>query len=130
MIVAGILACGFVSYWVLILTYTTSSGDYEYAGYPLPKEGIYWCEELQMELSCDPEGGENSYILLNGEKVICSFFVEFATNEIFVQYQKEGIFNRKYTETILRGFVIDIYDNIFQIKEYKTDKIYVFRIRE
>ena len=110
--------------------YATSANVDETWEYPLPKEGVFVCEELNLQLSCNGNDLSYNYIMIEGRKIKCSFGIKPGTMEMFI-YSHENIdLQLKKGDLILKGTIAQVETDSFALFLEKEEKCYIFKRKE
>lgn len=88
-----------------------------------PEDGVWYCEELQMQLSF--EKGQKSYVVLDGRVIPCACENNRGSKDVLVFCQVNG---SEYVigDLIFSGRYVDLSDDTFVLKDRKTQQIYTF----
>lgn len=92
----------------------------------LPKEGVWYCEELEISLNFDAT--ENSTAVIEGIPVRCTFGAEHGSNTIFVGYLSSDvpIPGYKKGESFFGGTCISVKKGRMCIRSIEDDIAYWF----
>lgn len=90
----------------------------------VPEEGIWYCEELDMQLSFS--SSDDSYIVIDGEKVICSVRNNRGSKTFSLLIQESGVPNYKLGDAVFRGEHVSLTEEAFTVKDRDSRKQYVF----
>lgn len=94
----------------------------------VPKEGIWYCEELQAELNFDPPIGEYSKVTVDGEELMCHVGNHRGSPDLIIYYQ--GKTHEKYN---LGGLIyslvfVDRDEDEMVVKDHETGELYYFTL--
>ena len=90
----------------------------------VPEDGIWYCEELDMQLSFSIS--DDSYIVIDGEKVICSVRNNRGSKVFSLLIQESGVPNYKLGDAVFRGEHVSLTEEAFTVKDLDSGKQYVF----
>lgn len=112
----------------LILLFVGCSGSVEEVGYHMPEDGIWYCEELGIEIVLDRENGtvKPSTVVINGEKIICKCVGEFNTPYLFLRCQDVDASEYRLAENIYWWTVIEYTGNDLVLEDYYSKQCYSF----
>lgn len=89
----------------------------------VPPEGVWYCEELQMQLSC--ESDVESYVMLNGEKVRIMWGRLRDHSDTGMIYWDIGEGYERY-DTHMEVWNIDLTESTYVVEDKKTGIEYTF----
>lgn len=90
----------------------------------VPEDGIWYCEELDMQLSFSIS--DDSYIVIDGEKVICSVRNNRGSETFSLLIQESGVPNYKLGDAVFHGEHVSLTEEAFTVKDLDSGKQYVF----
>ena len=90
----------------------------------LPEEGIWYCEELDMQLAFSDS--DDSYIVIDGEKVICSVHNNRGSQVFSLLIQESGVPNYKLGDDVFSGKYVSLTEEAFTVKDRESGMQYVF----
>ena len=89
-----------------------------------PNEGVWYCDELKIQLSFTLD--EETYAIINGEKVICVWGNNPGTSYLSVHVQENGLEDYALGETIFFGKCSELIDTELIIIDNDTGIPYSF----
>ena len=89
-----------------------------------PEEGIWFCEELQMQM--DFNKGGNTYAIVEGQKITCTVSNDRGSTHVRIICQEPSHDTYTLDHVFFAGIYLDLTDSQFVLKEVKTKNIYVF----
>lgn len=88
-----------------------------------PEKGIWYCEQLQIQLSCEDD---NTYAVVNGKMIRCVWGNDRYSNVIGVECQESGIEEYRLGETVFWGYFVSLTDSEYVIRDAKSGVEYTF----
>ena len=89
-----------------------------------PEDGIWYCEELEMQLSYDKDG--QSYVVENGEKIICACGSDKGVPYLFVSIQEVHHSSYSLGEEIFCAKIISVSETEFVVYDENNERQYIF----
>lgn len=89
-----------------------------------PEDGVWYCEELQMQLSF--EKGQRSYVVLDGTNIVCACENARGSKDILVLCQQNNVRGYEIGDLIFGGRYVDMSDDTFVLRDKESQKIYTF----
>lgn len=113
-----VAACTYIAFSLLLLGAIPES-VYNW----MPQDGVWYCEELQIQIPFDDLG--ECYAVIDGQPVKCVFENDRGSSwfSVSIWNEKNGGF---IGENILVAEVVSISDDSFLVREWRTDEEYVF----
>ena len=90
----------------------------------VPEVGVWYCEELQMQLSFEDD--IDSYAVIGDKKVICGCGADRGSTEIIVDCQESNVPDYDLGEIIFWGSYVELNETTYTVKEHYSGTIYVF----
>ena len=91
----------------------------------LPEEGIWYCEELDMQLAFSDS--DDSYIVIDGEKVICAVRNNRGSKDFLVLILESVAPNYdKFGDVVFSGKYVSLTEEAFTVKDRESGMQYVF----
>lgn len=90
----------------------------------VPQDGIWRCEDLQLELSF--EKGVDTYIEIEGQRIRCVCLNDKGSQYISVLIQETGVHSYVIGSTVFYGKYICLTDTCYTVMECETERIYEF----
>jgi hypothetical protein len=87
----------------------------------VPKEGLWYCEEMEMYLSFTHE--YKSTVVIDGETRNCTWGCEIGCSDIHITCLDE---NGVLRESLLWGEYVSLTEERYQIRNHETGEIYDF----
>lgn len=87
----------------------------------VPKEGLWYCEEMEMYLSFSDE--YKSTVVIDGETRNCTWGSEIGCSDIYITCLDE---NGVLGESLLWGEYVSLTEELYQIRNHETGEIYDF----
>ena len=112
----------------LVFLFGGCSGSVEEITYHMPEDGIWYCEELGIEIVLDRENGtvKPSTVVINGETITCICVGEFNTPYLFLRCQDTDASKYKLAESIYWWTVIEYTENELVLEDYYSKQCYDF----
>lgn len=89
-----------------------------------PEEGIWYCRELQIQISCD--NLEDCWILSEGEKIQCTWGSDKGSSWMSVCCQEETSEAYQLGQEVFGGEFVSLEDNRLVIREPVSGKAFTF----
>ena len=112
-------SCIFVLLSLLLLTASCTPDSFE------PEEGVWYCPELNIQLSY--ESGIPSYIVVEGETVICACGSDRGVDRILLYCQQQGHPQYHMGQLLFSAQVLELTREELTVSVDSPDNRYVFR---
>ena len=89
-----------------------------------PEEGVWFCKELQMQLSY--EKGIQSFLVENGEKIICSCGSDRGVQYLFVTNYDMSHPCYSFDEELFTARIISLSETEFLVYDEQAERYYTF----
>lgn len=89
-----------------------------------PEEGIWYCDELQIQLSYESDA--ECFVIKDGEKIRCACGSDRGVNHIEVSCQHENHPDYRLAELIFSAEIISLNESELLVYDEQTDRQYVF----
>lgn len=113
-----------ISYILIIVLVLIIFSSCQHQRY-VPTEGQWFCEELQIQLSYDD--GHSSYLLDNGEKIVCSNETDPGTRCIMVYCQEQNHEKYEFCSEIFTDDCISFDQEKMIVVDQTTGKEFIFK---
>ena len=113
-----IVVCGIGILAIMLFAWITYIPQYE------PKEGIWVCDELQIQL--DYDSGNESFIIENGVKIHCGHGSDRGVKRIQVHSQDINNLDYDLGELIFAADITKLTDSMMTVFDPLTEKEYTF----
>lgn len=90
----------------------------------VPAEGVWYCNELDMQLAFSDS--DDSYIVIDGEKVICAVRNNRGSQVFSLLIQENDVPNYKLGDVVFTGKYVSLTDEAFTVKDRNSGIQYVF----
>lgn len=123
LVIAVLILAILPSYYIwqyLSLGYTTVDDVPQW----VPEDGIWYCEELQMQLAFEKDS--ETYTIINGEKIICVWENNRGSTHLMVACMDEDSSESSWGEDILSCEYVELTENQFVVKEVSSGEEYIF----
>lgn len=118
----GILIAGAVLLLGVFLLFCFSLGPVE----QVPQEGIWYCEELKLQINFEQKTQSNAYILVDGEKILCQGGNDRGSPYLYVVCAETRYAADYPNGIVFSGEVISHNDEAFIAQELDTGAEYTF----
>lgn len=89
-----------------------------------PENGVWYCEELQIQLSYDV--GKECFIVINGEKIAAACGSDRGVNRLVVSSQQANHPDYYMGETIYEAEIISLNEQEFVVYDEQAQREFVF----
>lgn len=89
-----------------------------------PEEGVWYCEDLQIQLSYDI--GKECYVIINGEKIKAACGSDRGVNWLYVTSQQQGHPKFDLAEVIFSAEIISLNEVEFIVYDEQAKREFVF----
>ena len=89
-----------------------------------PEEGIWYCEELQIQLSF--EENHDSYMVIDGIQIRCVWENDTNSQDIRVLCQGANTFGYGMGESLFSGRYVELSDDQYVVENRQTREQYTF----
>lgn len=103
---------------LLVIGLATCKAD-EY----FPQEGIWYCDELDMQLDFAKETG---FVLVDSEEMLCGFGADRGSKVLSVCCQEQNCLLHTLGESIVTMEFVSLDDTTLVMKNYRGEEIYTF----
>lgn len=93
-----------------------------------PEEGIWYCEELQIQLSFDSR--YKSYAILDDQMIVCACENSRGSKDILVLCQESIAGEYEIGDLIFSGRYVDLDGNRYVVRDMITHELYTFELIE
>ena len=89
-----------------------------------PENGVWYCDELQIQLSYDV--GKECYAIINGEKIKAACGSDRGVSRLCVSIQQEDHPEYNMGETFFEAEIINLNEHEFVVYDEQTQREYIF----
>lgn len=89
-----------------------------------PESGVWYCEDLQIQLSYDVE--KECFAIINGEKITAACGSDRGVSRLSVYNQQENHPEYYMGETIFEALIVSLNEQEFVVYDEQTQRKYVF----
>jgi hypothetical protein len=111
----------FIIMLILGLFFLWLTWDYSYK---VPKDGVWYCDELQMQLSFSTQ--YNCSVVVDGKELQCILSMEIGSSQLRLLYHETGYHAYKHGDALFEGDSVSLSEDIYVVKDLDSGEIYSF----